>query len=108
MNKEWIKLVMAAFFEVGWVIGLKHADQLLDWAATALAIVVSFYYLIASGKKLPVGTAYAVFTGLGAAGTVLAEIVLFDAPVAWGKITLIAVLLSGVIGLKLLNDKEGA
>ncbi|UOQ94289.1 multidrug efflux SMR transporter [Halobacillus shinanisalinarum] len=111
MNKEWGKLIVAALFEVGWVIGLKHADSWLDWSGTLLAIYISFYLLIASGKKLPVGTAYAVFTGLGTAGTVLAEILLFGVPFQWSKILLILLLLSGIIGLKVLTDshdsKEG-
>lgn len=106
MNKEWFKLVIAAFFEVGWVIGLKHAESVLAWSGTALAIYVSFYLLIASGKKLPVGTSYAVFTGLGTAGTVLAEIVLFGVPFQWIKVLLILFLLSGIVGLKLLTDSQ--
>ncbi|WP_079526996.1 DMT family transporter [Halobacillus hunanensis] len=107
MNKEWLKLVVAAFFEVGWVIGLKHAESVLAWSGTALAIYISFYLLIASGKKLPVGTSYAVFTGLGTAGTVMAEIVLFGVPFQWIKVMLILFLLSGIVGLKLLTDSHG-
>jgi len=106
MTREWIKVIVAAFFEVMWVIGLKHADDVLSWIGTIIAIVISFYGMIAAGKHLPVGTVYAVFVGLGTAGTVLAEILLFDEPVNPGKLLLIGLLLAGVIGLKLLTTEE--
>ncbi|KZE39019.1 multidrug resistance protein SMR [Bhargavaea cecembensis] len=105
--KDWWKIIVAAIFEVGWVIGLKHADGVLEWLGTAAAIYVSFYLLIVAGRTLPVGTAYAVFVGLGAAGTVIAEIILFGAQVNPAKLALIAVLLAGVIGLKLVTDEGG-
>jgi paired small multidrug resistance pump len=102
-------VVIAAVFEVGWVIGLKHADSVVEWGGTLIAIIISFYLLIMAGRDLVVGTAYAVFVGLGTAGTVLAEIILFDAPVISAKLALIALLLSGVISLKMLsNQKEKA
>lgn len=107
MNKIWISVVIAAFFEVGWVIGLKHAAGFLEWGGTVIAIIISFYLMIMAGRDLAVGTVYAVFVGLGTAGTVLAEIILFDAPVVPAKLALIVVLLSGVISLKILsNEKE--
>lgn len=110
MNKEWVKVVIAAFFEVFWVIGLKHANDFWTWAGTAIAIFISFYLMIMAGRKLPVGTVYAVFVGLGTAGTVLSEILIFGEPFKVEKILLIVVLLVGVIGLKLVtadNDQEG-
>ena len=107
MNKTWLQVVVAAFFEVGWVIGLKHATSTLEWILTVIAIIVSFYTLIAASSKLPVGTVYAVFVGLGTAGTVIADIVLFDEPVKVLKLALIGVLLVGVIGLKLVSHDDG-
>ncbi|WP_153462855.1 DMT family transporter [Sediminibacillus terrae] len=106
MNREWIKVIIAAFFEVCWVVGLKHADNSLTWAGTVLSIVVSFYLLVKSGEKLPVGTAYAVFVGLGTAGTVLSDIAFFGEPFKPVKILLIVILLAGVIGLKLVEDEK--
>lgn len=105
--KRWWKILVAAVFEVGWVIGLKHADGALQWIGTAVAIYVSFYLLIIAGRTLPVGTAYAVFVGLGAAGTVIAEVILFDVPVNPAKLVLIATLLAGVVGLKFVTDQGG-
>jgi paired small multidrug resistance pump len=104
MNKNWIIVFFAAFFEVFWVVGLKHANSLLEWTGTVISIVISFYVLIIAGRKLPVGTVYAVFVGLGTAGTVLSEMLFFGEPLKIGKIVLISVLLIGVIGLKLVTD----
>jgi len=103
LNNEWMKVVVAAIFEVFWVIGLKHAYDFWTWTGTIVAIVVSFYLMIAAGRKLPVGTVYAVFVGLGTAGTVFSEILFFGEPFKIEKILLIVVLLGGVIGLKLVT-----
>ncbi|MEK5040430.1 DMT family transporter [Sporosarcina sp. FSL K6-3457] len=103
MNANWMKVIIAAFFEVFWVIGLKHADDFWTWTGTVIAIIVSFYLMIMAGKELPVGTVYAVFVGLGTAGTVFSDIVFFDEPFKVAKVILILVLLAGVIGLKLVT-----
>ena len=108
MNLDWFKVFIAALFEVLWVIGLKHADSILEWLGTVLAIVISFYGLIASGRRLPVGTVYAVFVGLGTAGTTAVDILVFGEPFKFEKIIFIALLLAGVIGLKMVTDKTDA
>ncbi|MEY9970610.1 paired small multidrug resistance pump [Lysinibacillus sp. RC46] len=105
MNKQWLSVIIAAFFEVGWVIGLKHAGNALEWIGTAIAIFVSFYLLIKAGECLPAGTVYAVFVGLGTAGTVCSGSLLFGEPWKLAKILCIAVLLAGVVGLKLVTGE---
>lgn len=105
-NKYWLLVLIAACFEVTWVAGLKHADNLVFWAVTALAIVVSFILLIYTAKKLPTSTAYAVFVGLGTAGTVIVEMTIYGEPFSWSKVILIGVLLVGIIGLKLVTHDE--
>ncbi|WP_062104954.1 DMT family transporter [Bacillus niameyensis] len=110
MNKDWLKVIIAAFFEVLWVIGLKHANDFWTWTGTVISIVISFYVMIMAGRKLPVGTVYAVFVGLGTAGTVFSEILFFGEPFKVAKILLILALIAGVIGLKLVtkdNIQEG-
>lgn len=104
MNKEWLKVLIASFFEVVWVIGLKHADSPVDWSFTVIGIVVSFYLMVMAGKYLPIGTVYAVFVGLGTAGTVLSEIILFQEPFQIAKIVLIGLLIVGVVGLKVVTE----
>jgi paired small multidrug resistance pump len=106
MNKDWLMVFIAAFFEVFWVIGLKHADGLWEWIGTGISIIISFYVLIMAGKNLPVGTVYAVFVGLGTAGTVGSEIIFFDEPFKWMKLLLILLLLVGVVGLKLITTEN--
>ena len=107
MNTNWMKVIVAAFFEVFWVIGLKHADDFWTWAGTVISIIISFYVMIMAGRKLPVGTVYAVFVGLGTAGTVIADILIFGEPFKISKILMILLLLAGVIGLKLVTTDKG-
>ncbi|MHC5268935.1 DMT family transporter [Enterococcus sp. LJL98] len=108
MNRSWFEIIVAAFFEVCWVVGLKHSVNLIQWMGTVIAIVISFYLLIKATQKLPVGTAYAVFVGLGTTGTVLLDAILFKESLFPLKVIFVALLLVGVIGLKKLTDqKEG-
>ncbi|WP_281888460.1 multidrug efflux SMR transporter [Paenibacillus sp. YYML68] len=107
MNRSWILIFIGAIFEVVWVAGFKYANDLPTWSVTIASLVISFYLIMAATAKLPVGTVYAVYTGLGTAGTVLAEMVLFHEPVQVMKLLLIGVLLIGVAGLK-LNDVSSA
>lgn len=107
MNRYWLYILGAGILEVVWVSGLKYSNTIVEWGATILAIVGSFAVLIHTTNFLPIGTVYAVFTGLGTVGTVLTEIILFREPVNVYKILLIGTLLIGVIGLKVLtNDKS--
>ncbi|WP_002150680.1 DMT family transporter [Bacillus cereus] len=106
MSKDWIKVFVAAFFEIFWVIGLKHADGFWTWTGTIVAIFFSFYLMVMAGRMLPVGTVYAVFVGLGTAGTVFSEILFFGEPFKMGKVLLILFLLAGVIGLKVVTDDK--
>lgn len=102
-NRTWVSIAGAACLEVVWVAGLKHASAPWEWVITALALVISFYTLIVASSKLPVGTVYSVFVGLGTAGTVLVDMLWFGEPFKLMKLALILVLLAGVIGLKLIT-----
>ncbi|MEK3886753.1 DMT family transporter [Bacillus sp. FSL K6-3431] len=106
MNSNWIKVFIAAFFEVFWVIGLKHANDFWTWFGTVISIIISFYLMIMAGRKLPVGTVYAVFVGIGTAGTVFSEIIFFGESFKISKLILILLLLAGVIGLKLVTEDK--
>ncbi|WP_042457264.1 DMT family transporter [Neobacillus dielmonensis] len=108
MNTNWMKVFVAALFEVFWVIGLKHADSFLTWGGTIISIIISFYVLIMAGRSLPVGTVYAVFVGLGTAGTVISEILFFGEPFKIMKVLFILLLLAGVIGLKIVTKDPAA
>lgn len=105
MTKYWILVLLAGIIEIVWAMGLKYANTVWLWVGVAALIVVSFYILIIATEKLPVATVYAVFTGIGTAGTVIAETVIFDEPFSLTKIGFIGLLLIGVIGLKLISNE---
>ncbi|WP_243291913.1 multidrug efflux SMR transporter [Bacillus sp. FJAT-47783] len=110
MNSKWILVVLSSLFEVGWVIGLKHASSGLEWTLTILAMAVSFWVIIYTSKFLTTSTVYAVFVGLGTAGTILAEIFFFGEQVNGVKLLFILLLVGGIIGLKVVTpvQEEGA
>jgi paired small multidrug resistance pump len=106
MNRSWLMIFVASLFEVSWVVGLKYSFNWWTWLLTFVAIMISFKYLISSAKKLPIGTVYAVFTGLGTTGTVTVEMLIFGEPFRWPKLLLILLLLIGVIGLKMVTKES--
>lgn len=111
MNRYWTLVVVAGLMEILWAIGLKHSESLIAWAGTFGLIIVSFFVLIKAVEKVPVATAYAVFTGIGTAGTSLADIVIFREAFSWTKMIFVLMLLIGVMGLKLVtaeaDEREG-
>ena len=100
----WIILVLAGLFEIGWAIGLKYTEgftRLWPSVGTVAAMVVSLGLLGIAMKSLPVGTAYAIWVGVGAVGTVILGIVLFDEPLNALRIGSVALIIAGLVGLKL-------
>lgn len=101
---NWLILVVAGLFEVGWAIGLKYTDgftRLWPSVATGLCMLISVLLLGIAMKTLPVGTAYAVWVGIGAVGTAILGIVLLGDTANAGRIASLALIVAGVIGLKL-------
>ncbi|HGW3775442.1 TPA: quaternary ammonium compound efflux SMR transporter SugE [Pseudomonas aeruginosa] len=101
---SWIILFFAGLFEVGWAVGLKYTEGFskpLPAVLTALAMLVSLGLLGLAMKHLPLGTAYAVWTGVGAVGTVIAGIVLFGESMALLRLASVALIVCGLVGLKL-------
>lgn len=102
----WVVLVIAGLFEVGWAVGLKYTEgftRLWPSVATVFAMVVSVLLLGWAVRSLPVGTAYAVWTGIGAVGTVVLGIVLFHEPATAARLLCVAMILAGIVGLKLTH-----
>ena len=100
----WIVLVVAGVFEVCWAVGLKYTEsftRLWPSVATIAAMTASVVLLGWSMRTLPVGTAYAVWTGIGAVGTVLLGVVLFDEPATVARLGCVALIVAGIVGLKL-------
>ena len=99
-------LVIAGLFEVGWAIGLKYTEgftRLWPSVGTVAAMVFSVVLLGWAMRTLPVGTAYAVWTGIGAVGTVILGIVLFQEPATVARLLCVAMILAGIVGLKLTH-----
>lgn len=102
----WLLLIVAGLFEVGWAIGLKYTEGFtrpLPTVLTVAAMVVSVYLLGIAVRTLPIGTGYAVWTGVGAAGTALLGIVLFSEPATLARIGSVALIIAGIVGLKLAH-----
>jgi quaternary ammonium compound-resistance protein SugE len=100
----WLLLFLAGLFETGWAVGLKYTQgftRLVPSALTVAAVGVSFWLLATALRTLPVGTAYAVWTGIGAVGTVVFGILLFKEPVTAARLLSIALILAGIAGLRL-------
>ena len=102
----WVVLVIAGLFEVAWAIGLKYTEgftRLWPSVGTVAAMVISVILLGWAMRSLPVGTAYAVWTGIGAVGTVILGIVLFQEPATVARLLCVAMILAGIVGLKLTH-----
>lgn len=98
----WATLFVAGLFEVCWAIGLEYSEGLskpVPTLGTGIAMLISFILLAQALKELPVGTAYAVWTGIGAVGTVVLGIVLFDEPASVVRIGFIVMIIVGIIDL---------
>ena len=100
----WTLLVIAGIFEVGWAIGLKFTHgftRLWPTVGTAAAMIVSLGLLGIAMRSLPLGTSYAVWVGVGAVGTAVLGIVLFDEPATAGRLVSLGLIVAGIVGLKL-------
>lgn len=99
----WLYLLVAAVFEVVWALAMKAAEGWTRLGPSLLTVggmLVSFWFLSQAARTLPIGTAYAVWTGIGALGTVVMGIVLFHEPVTPQRLVFLGLLLAGIVGLK--------
>jgi len=101
---SWLLLILAGLLEIGWAIGLKYTEgftRLWPSIGTVTAMVLSMVLLGIAMKELPVGTAYAVWVGVGAVGTVILGIVLFGEPADALRLVSVGLIIAGIVGLKL-------
>jgi len=99
---SWYVLLLAGLFEIAWAIGLEYSDGLtkpLPTLGTVIALLISMVLLAQAVKELPIGTAYAVWTGIGAVGTATLGIVLFEEPMTPERVAFIGVIVVGIVGL---------
>jgi quaternary ammonium compound-resistance protein SugE len=103
---EWIYLLIAGLFEVVWAVGLKYTEswtQVWPSVGTVAAMIVSFWFLSLALKGLPIGTAYAVWTGIGAVGTALVGVLALGEPRDAARLACIFLIVAGIVGLKLVT-----
>jgi len=104
----WVVLFIAGLFEIGWAVGLKYTEgftRIGPTVFTAISLIASMGLLGVAVRSLPLGTAYAVWTGIGAAGTVVLGIILFKEPATVARLVCVGLILSGILGLKLLTKE---
>ena len=103
----WTLLLVAGLFEIGWAIGLKYTDgftRLAPSAVTLVAMIASVVCLALALRTIPVGTGYAVWTGIGAVGTALLGIVLFGESASLARLACIGLIVAGIVGLKVVSS----
>lgn len=103
---HWIYLVVAGIFEVLWALGLKYSQGFTKFVPSVFTIfgmITSFYFLSLALKNLPLGTAYAIWTGIGTIGTVILGIILFKEPMDFIRLVCIGFIIIGIAGLKLVS-----
>lgn len=106
---DWFILFLAGLFEIAWAIGLKYTQGFTKlWPSvwTIATMLASFWLLAQAARTLPIGTAYAAWTGIGVIGTTVLGIVLFDEPRDWARMACIFLILAGIAGLKLMSIKS--
>ena len=102
----WVVLVVAGLLEIGWAVGLKYTNgftRMWPTVATAVALVGSMTLLGVAVRTLPLGTAYAVWTGIGTIGTALLGIVMFHEPATMLRVVFLAMIVAGILGLKAIQ-----
>lgn len=103
---EWVFLLIAGLLEVGWAVGLKYTEgftRLWPTVITVAGMIASVFFLALAVQTIPLGTGYAVWTGIGAVGTVLLGILLFAEPATAPRLIFIAIILLSIIGLKVTS-----
>jgi quaternary ammonium compound-resistance protein SugE len=105
----WMLLFLAGLFEVVWAIGLKYTQgftKVVPSIITVVGMIISVYLLALASKSLPIGTAYAVWTGIGAVGAVILGIILFNEPRDPARLLFLALIVTGIIGLRFTGGVE--
>jgi paired small multidrug resistance pump len=106
MNKAWWFVALTCLFELMWVYGFNTAETWWQWGIVIAIILIDFHYLPKACKTLPTGTVYAVFSGVGTIGAVLMDVFLFEGSINLSKIFFMMLIIIGVIGLNMADNKE--
>jgi len=109
LTMSWYVLLLAGLFEVGWAVGLEYSEGFskpLPTVGTVVALVISMALLAKAVEDLPVGTAYAVWTGIGAVGTASLGVVLFEEPATLARVAFMSLIVVGIVGLHLVSGGQ--
>lgn len=109
MNTAWLYLILAGICEIGWAFGLKYSEGFTKVGVSVVTVIVmilSFVLLAQAMRTLPLGTAYAIWTGIGAAGTAILGMVLLNEPKDLMRIACLLMIVAGVIGLKFFSESS--
>ncbi|HEC1752213.1 TPA: multidrug efflux SMR transporter [Campylobacter lari] len=104
-NFGWFMVILGGLVECFWVSGLKYSTEIWHYALTAIGVCISFTCFLKACERLEVSIAYSVFVGIGTVGVVLNEMFIFNEPSSIAKLTLIAILLLSIIGLKIISKE---
>jgi quaternary ammonium compound-resistance protein SugE len=102
----WIYLILAGILEIVWAVGMKYSEgwtKLYPSIFTVVSMIIGFYFLSQAVKTLPLGTAYAIWTGIGTVGTVIFGLILFKEPIDLIKAICILLIITGIVGLRLFH-----
>jgi paired small multidrug resistance pump len=106
MNKSWMYVVLTSLAELVWIYGFNTASTWWHWALIVSFIILDLHFLAKACEGLPTGTVYAIFAGFGTVGTFLMDIFIFHEQISIAKIFFIMLIIAGVVGLKLSDDKK--
>lgn len=107
MSTAWIALITAGLFEIVWAIGLKYSDGFTKAVPSIITIIfaiASFYLLAHAMKEIPMGTAYAIWVGIGAVGAVILGMLLFNEDICFSRIFFLCLVIAGILGLKFFGN----
>jgi quaternary ammonium compound-resistance protein SugE len=105
----WIHLIIAGLLEIFWAVSLKYTDGFANlWPSvlTVAGMIASFYFLARALKTIPVGMGYAIWTGIGAAGTAILGVILFSESASWPRLACVGLIVAGIVGLKLTSNQH--
>lgn len=106
MSRAWLYVALTSFFELVWIYGFNVASVWWHWIFIFVFIFIDFHFLTKACELLPTGTVYAIFAAVGTLGTALMDVFIFDEVLTLGKMIFIAILVLGVIGLKMADSME--
>lgn len=106
MNKSWLYVVLTSLAELVWIYGFNTASTWWHWLLIICFVLIDLHFLAKACENLPTGTVYAIFAGAGTVGTFFMDVFLFNERFGYGQVLFMMLIIAGVVGLKLADDKD--